>query len=186
MKIELATIDDAEEILAIYAPYVLNTAITFEYTVPTIEDFRGRIKTVLEKYPYLKAVNEAGEIVGYAYVSPFKTRAAYSWSVETSIYVKQDCKHNGIGRALYNQLEECCKKIGILNMNACIAYAKVEDKYLSNDSVKFHEKLGYKLVGAFNDCACKFDTWYNMVWMEKMIGNHTIPAPDLKFGNYLF
>ena len=87
MKIEKVTVEDAEELLEIYAPYVENTAITFEYDVPSKDEFEERIKNISVKYPYIKAVHE-GKIVGYAYAASFKDRRAYDWSVETTIYVK--------------------------------------------------------------------------------------------------
>ena len=106
VKIQVASVEDAEELLAIYAPYVEKTAITFEYEVPSVEEFKGRIAHVLQRFPYLKAV-EDGKILGYAYVSPFKERAAYGWSVETSIYVDENVKHKGVGRKLHEVLEAC-------------------------------------------------------------------------------
>ena len=105
VKIQVASVEDAEELLAIYAPYVEKTAITFEYEVPSVEEFKGRIAHVLQRFPYLKAV-EDGKILGYAYVSPFKERAAYGWSVETSIYVDENVKHKGVGRKLHEVMEE--------------------------------------------------------------------------------
>ena len=84
--------EDAEELLAIYKPYVEKTAITFEYTVPTLEEFRERIKKTLKKYPYI-VVEKNRKIYGYAYTGEFKSRAAYGWSVETSIYVDLECRH---------------------------------------------------------------------------------------------
>ena len=89
MKIEKVTVEDAEELLEIYAPYVENTAITFEYDVPSKDEFEERIKNISAKYPYIKAVHE-GKIVGYAYAASFKDRRAYDWSVETTIYVKNN------------------------------------------------------------------------------------------------
>ena len=172
ISIRTATEDDAEELLAIYAPYVKQTTITFEYDVPSKKDFKSRISHTLEKYPYLVA-EEDGKIVGYAYVSPFKERAAYDWSVETSIYVDMIQKRKGIGRLLYDRLEEILKKQGILNVNACIGYPQIEDENLTKDSVYFHEKLGYHMVGTFHQCGYKFGRWYDMVWMEKFIGEHT-------------
>lgn len=136
--IRVATEADAEEILAIYAKYIEQTAITFEYVVPSIEEFRGRIRHTLERFPYLIAEKD-GKIAGYAYVSPFKERAAYDWSVETSIYVDMEQKRSGIGRRLYEELENILKQQGILNVNACIAYPQAEDEYLTKDSVLFHE-----------------------------------------------
>ena len=162
---------DAKALLAIYTPYVEQTAITFEYDVPTLEEFTSRIQNTLQKFPYIIA-EENNQILGYAYASPFKERAAYGWSVETSIYVKQDERQKGIGRILYDRLEEILKKQGILNVNACIGYPQVEDEYLTQDSVRFHEKLGYSMVGTFHKCGYKFGRWYDMVWMEKFIGEH--------------
>lgn len=179
ITIRFATTKDAGALLKIYEPYVKQTAITFEYDVPTLEDFTGRIENVLKKYPYLVA-EEKGNIVGYAYVSPFKTRAAYDWAVETSIYVDMEQKRKGIGKYLYEVLEEILKQQGILNVNACIAYPAVEDEYLTFDSIKFHEKLGYVLVGRFHECGYKFKRWYDMVWMEKMIGEHVADQAPIK------
>lgn len=171
-KIRIATIKDAEQLLQIYAPYVEKTAITFEYEIPSLEEFESRISNVLKKYPYLVAERD-GEILGYAYVGSFKERAAYDWSVETSIYVDENKKHLGIGGKLHEALENVLKEQGILNMNACIGYPEVEDEYLNKNSVEFHEHLGYQMVGKFHNCGYKFDRWYHMVWMEKMIGKHT-------------
>lgn len=178
IMIRTATTNDAEAILAIYAPYVEMTAITFEYEIPGIEEFRERIRNVLKKYPYLVAEAE-GEIVGYAYAGPFKGRAAYDWAVETTIYVDRSRKRMGIGRKLYDKLEEALRKQGILNMEACIGYPETEDEYLTKDSVRFHEKLGYRMVGEFYKCGYKFSRWYNMVWMEKMIGEHQEKQPQI-------
>ena len=96
MNIRLATPSDAATLLAIYAPYVENTAITFEYEVPTIEDFANMIEKTLEKYPYLVA-EEDGLILGYAYASTYYARAAYDWAVELSVYVSQDARGKGVG-----------------------------------------------------------------------------------------
>ena len=171
MIIRNVNIEDAKEILDIYTPYILNTAITFEYGIPSLDQFKVRIENIIRKYPYIVAV-EKNEIIGYAYVSSFKDRKAYDWSVETSIYVKENNHHQGIGKALYLELESRCKDMHIQNLNACIAYPIQEDSYLDTSSVKFHEKLGYSMVGKFHQCAYKFNTWYDMVWMEKSIGNH--------------
>lgn len=172
MNIRIAAESDAEKILAIYAPYVKQTAITFEYEVPSVEEFAGRIRHTLERYPYL-AAEEGGKILGYAYAGPFHAREAYDWAVETSIYVDQGRKGAGIGGRLHRALEAVLKEQGILNMNACIAYPAPEDEYLTKNSVEFHAHLGYRRVGEFYQCGYKFGRWYNMVWMEKHIGEHT-------------
>ena len=163
---------DADELLKIYAPYVQNTAITFEYNVPGIAEFKSRIMNTLKKYPYLKAVRN-GEIIGYAYLGAFKERDAYIHSAETSIYVKQKERRSGAGRAMYEAIEKTAKMQNILNLNACIGVPRIEDEHLTLDSVKFHEKMGYTLVGKFNFSGYKFGTWYDMIWMEKMLGEHT-------------
>lgn len=162
---------DAEGLLMIYRPYVEHTAITFEHTVPTVEEFSERIRKTLETYPYLVAM-KAGKAVGYAYAGRFRQRKAYDWSVETSIYVKGNEKEKGIGRMLYSSLENLLAKQGVLNMNACIAYTEQENPYLTNGSVAFHKKMGFSLVGQFHQCGYKFRQWYDMVWMEKHIGKH--------------
>ncbi|MDY2937659.1 MAG: N-acetyltransferase family protein [Fusicatenibacter sp.] len=172
MQIRFVTEEDAEELLAIYAPYVEQTAITFEYEIPSEEEFAERIGKVQERYPYL-AAELNGEILGYAYVSPFKNRAAYDWAVETSIYVRMDRKRQGVGKLLYLALERILKLQNILNLEACIGYPVCEDEYLTLDSVRFHERMGYRMAGHFSQCGYKYHRWYDMVWMEKKIGDHT-------------
>ena len=179
ITIRMANPADAQALLNIYAPYVINTAITFEYDVPSVEEFSSRIAHTLEKYPYLIA-EEGGNILGYAYASPFHDRPAYDWAVETSIYVDQNIKHRGIGRKLHDALESTLREQGILNMNACIAYPPEEDEHLDKNSVELHAHMGYRLVGEFYKCGYKFNRWYNMVWMEKMIGEHKSLQPEVK------
>lgn len=183
--IRVATPQDAGALLAIYAPYVTDTAITFEYEVPSLTEFRERIRHTLERYPYL-VMEQNGEILGYAYAGPFKERAAYDWAVETTIYVKQGMKKQGIGRKLYQALEDTLIRQNILNLNACIGYPTVEDEYLTRNSMEFHQHLGYRLVGQFYQCGYKFGRWYDMVWMEKLVGEHGVepvrvkPFPELQ------
>lgn len=169
--IRTATPEDAQALLAIYAPYIIKTAVTFEYEVPSVEAFAGRIAHTLERYPYLIAEDNSG-ILGYVYAGPLHERPAYDWSVETSIYVRMDQKGRGIGSALYRELEQILLRQGIVNVAACIAYPEAEDAYLTKDSVRFHERMGYRMVGQFHQCAYKFGRWYHMVWMEKQIGPH--------------
>lgn len=183
VRIRIASLGDAERLRDIYAPYVEKTAITFEYRVPTVEEFAGRIGKTLERYPYLVAEVE-GKAAGYAYAGVFHDRAAYDWAVETSIYVAWEKKGLGIGRALHDSLEAVLREQGILNMNACIASPRQEDEYLTRNSVEFHAHLGYRLVGEFWQCGYKFGRWYNMVWMEKHIGEHqSVPKRPGSFDN---
>ncbi len=170
VTIRPATPEDAPALLAIYAPYVRETAITFEYEVPSLEEFAGRIRRTLERYPYL-AAQSGDEVLGYACAGAFKERAAYDWSVETTIYLRQDQRGHGLGRALYQALERCLAAQHIQNLNACIADpAQAGDPYLTGASAAFHARLGYQLVGRFHKCGYKFGRWYDMVWMEKILG----------------
>jgi L-amino acid N-acyltransferase YncA len=183
MRIERVTAADAAELLAIYEPYVLYTAISFEHEVPTLEEFENRIITISSKYPFLKAVDN-GEILGYAYANTFKNRKAYDWAVETTIYVKQDRRRMGAGKMLYNALETSLRNMGVLNMNACIAMPAKEDGRLTDASYHFHKSMGFTLVGRFHSVGYKFDTWYDMIWMEKHIGEHNAFPPQIKFGEW--
>ena len=178
LQIRIATVEDSAALLKIYKPYVEKTAITFEYEVPSLEEFSGRIENILKKYPVLVAECE-DEILGYAYAGAFQSRAAYAWAVETSIYIREDSRKFGIGRLLYEELENLLQKQNIVNVNACIAYPEEEDAYLTKDSVKFHDKMGYRMVGEFRQCGYKFNHWYNMVWMEKHIGEHKKDQPPV-------
>lgn len=171
ITLRLATVSDASELLEIYSYYVKNTSITFEWEVPSLKEFSERIENTLKKFPYIVAEFN-GKPVGYAYASPFKTRAAYQWAIETSIYIHKDFCHQGIGKLLLLKLEELLARQNVLNSNACIAYPETEDEFLTKNSAQFHEKMGYRLVGEFHKCGYKFNRWYNMIWMEKMIGEH--------------
>lgn len=179
--IRIANENDAEKLLEIYAYYVENTAITFEYEVPSIEEFKRRIRQTLSKYPYLVSEQE-GRIVGYAYAGAFNERSAYDWAVETTIYIAKDARKKGFGKELYRALENALALQNIINLNACIGCPIQEDEYLTKNSVQYHEHLGYRFVGEFHKCGYKFGRWYNMVWMEKCISNHpTPPMPVVTF-----
>lgn len=175
--IRMATENDAEELLEIYSYYVTNTAITFEYDIPSVTEFSRRIRNTLKMYPYIVAM-EKNHIIGYAYAAAFKERAAYDWAVETTIYLKQNYKNKGLGKKLYNALENILKRQNILNLNACIAYISADDTHLDNTSTAFHQHLGYEKAAHFKKCGYKFGTWYDMIWMEKLIGAHSdVPEP---------
>ena len=171
--IRSAVVSDAERLLEIYSYYVENTAISFEYKTPDLNEFRNRIENTLKKYPYL-VIEENGVIMGYAYAGVFKGRAAYDHCCEVTIYLDHDSKGNGYGRALYNALEKELKKIGIINLYACIGDPIIEDEYLTKNSEHFHQHMGYTKVGDFHKCGYKFGRWYNMIWMEKIIGEYSI------------
>lgn len=194
--LRMATPDDAKALVSIYEYYVKETAITFEYEVPTVDEFRGRIENTLKKFPYLvierydqsKASESPAdackpEILGYAYASSFHPREAYKWCAEMSVYLKKDIRRAGLGKLLYEELERRLKEMGILNLNACIGFPDEEDEHLTFGSVRFHEKMGYSMVGEFHKCGYKFGRWYNMVWMEKHIGEHVDNPKSPQFGS---
>lgn len=174
-----AKIEDAKRILEIYSYYVEKTAITFEYDNPALEEFESRMKNTMKKYPYI-VIEKNGVIEGYAYARAFVGRAAYDWSCELTIYLDNNAKKCGLGRKLYEALEEKLKDMGILNLYACIGYPKEEDEYLNKNSAQFHEHLGFSKVGQFHNCGYKFDRWYDMIWMEKIIGEHGYNQAPIK------
>lgn len=167
--------DDIPALAEIYSHYVKNTAVTFEDDAPDAAEFGRRVAAVKKFYPYLVAEHE-GTVMGYCHAGRFKDRSAYDWSVETTIYVKHDCRRSGVGAKLYAALEEALAHQGIVNLYACIACTGAEDEYLNADSVNFHERMGYITVGMFANCGNKFGRWYDMVWMAKCIGRH-VPDP---------
>ncbi|HFI0621254.1 TPA: N-acetyltransferase family protein [Streptococcus suis] len=161
INIRSAQIEDAADLVAIYAPYVETTAITFETEVPTVADFVSRIEKTLVKFPYLVAV-EDGKIIGYAYASTYYARAAYDWTVELSVYVSREVRGKGIGSLLYDALEEELTARGFKNFLACIALPNPA-------SLALHKKRGYEQVAHFNNVGYKFDTWHDIVWLQKSL-----------------
>lgn len=171
ITIREAATEDAARLLEIYAYYVEKTVITFEYDVPSLEEFEERIRRIKSRYPYL-VIEKDGVIKGYAYAGVFKDRAAYDRCCEMTIYLEHGAAGEGLGRKLYEALEEALKAQGILNLYACIGYPDVPDEYLDYNSAQFHAHMGYTKVGTFHQCGYKFGRWYSMIWMEKMIGEH--------------
>ena len=180
ISIRFAKPEDAKELLKIYAYYVTDTAISFETEVPSEEEFKLRIEEVLKSYPFIVACKD-DEILGYAYLHSFVGRKAYELSAETTIYLNPDKKKMGIGKKLYSVLEDIAKAQNITNLYSCIGYVDKEDEYLNNNSVQFHEHIGFRMVGKFENCGHKFGRWYHMVWMEKIIGKHGEIREFLKF-----
>lgn len=172
MEIRLAKPSDARSLLDIYAPYVENTAITFEYEVPTVEDFTTRIEKTLEKYPYLVA-EEDGVVLGYAYASTYYARAAYDWAVELSVYVSLDSRGQGVGTKLYDALEYLLDQMGYVHFLACIS--------LPNEaSLTLHRKRGYQKVAHFPKIGYKFERWHDIVWLQKSLEKQANPIKPLK------
>ena len=166
-----AMIEDAERTLEIYSYYVQNTAISFEYETPALDEWKARMARTMSRYPYL-VIEEDGVIQGYSYARALVGRAAYNWSCEMTIYLDHHVQKHGMGRMLYEAMEQALKKMGILNLYACIGYPDEDDEYLTTNSADFHAQLGYTKVGTFHKCGYKFGRWYHMIWMEKIIGEH--------------
>ena len=178
MFIRLATERDLPQILAIYAPYVENTTISFEYTPPTPEEFRQRFLKITEKFPWL-VWEENGEILGYAYAcAPFE-RAAYQWCCEPSIYLRQDARGRGIGKKLYTVLEEILTQQGFR-----VSYAIITSE--NTDSFAFHEHMGYHRLAAFPGCGYKHGKLLGIIWMEKTLFSAELPMnPPVPFQTFV-
>ncbi len=172
IKIRIAKKEDAASLLEIYSYYVKNTAVSFEYELPSLEDFQKRITTTLQNYPYLLAEVD-GSIAGYCYAGRLAVRAAFDWSAETSIYISSRYHRLGLGKLLYQKLEALLAAQNVTNLYARIAEPQSEsDAHLTNDSQHFHAAVGYKLVGRLTSSGYKFNTWYNLIYMEKVIAPH--------------
>ena len=182
-RFRIAVPDDAPALLAIYAPYVEKTAISFEYEVPSVEEFRSRMETISQRYPYLVAEDEAGQILGYAYTHTFIAREAYDRCAETTIYLALDARRHGLGKRLYRAIEDLSRAQGIYNLYACIGEPQGEgDEYLTDNSIRFHEHLGFRRIGVFRRCGYKFGRWYDMSWAEKLLGEPPkAPEPIIPF-----
>jgi len=158
IHIRPATVADGAALLAVYAPFVRDTVVSFEDDVPTLEDFQGRIRKSLSQWQWLLA-DVDGECAGYAYGSGFHQRAGYRWSVEVSVYVDPRFHRRGIGRALYTRL-----LAELTEMGYCMAYAGVT---LPNDaSVQLHRSFGFEWVGTYHRAGRKFGAWHDVGWME--------------------
>lgn len=161
VSIRTATEQDVPAILAIYGPYVENTAISFEYDVPTESVFLERFRRITRQFPWL-VWEEAGKILGFAYAdAPFE-RAAYCWCAEPSVYLAPEARRKGIGRALYEALEDALIKQGYFLLYAIITTE-------NTDSLAFHRALGYRHLADFPACGFKHNAWHGITWMEKRL-----------------
>ncbi len=171
ITIRNATEEDAKNILDIFSYYIKNTVISFDYDIPELSAFKNKIKNTIKNYPYY-VIEEDGIIKGYTYAGPFVGRSAYSHSCELTIYLDPSSKKKGFGRMLYETIEEDLKKRDYTNLYACIGYTDHPDEYLNNNSMEFHAHMGFKTVGHFRNCGYKFNRWYDMIWMEKIISEY--------------
>lgn len=173
--VRTATPDDAGALLAIYAPFVSHTTVTFETEVPTVGDFRARIEGTLARYPYLVAETAAGRVLGYCYAGAFKGRAGYDHTAECTVYTAPEARGAGVAHALYDELGAYLIQMGVFNVEACITHPNPA-------SERFHAKRGFSTVAHFHRCGYKLGEWLDMVWMEKEIGARPAhPAPLVAF-----
>lgn len=168
MGIRIATEQDILPMLDIYRHYVENTTYSFEYTVPTTEEFIHRFQSVTAWFPWL-VWEEDGQILGYAYGSAPFERAAYQWCSELSVYLRPESRGKGIGRKLYEAAEEILKKQGYHRVYAIITSE-------NQDSMAFHRAVGYETVAVFPECGIKFGRILGTVWMEKQLNPVKIPT----------
>lgn len=160
---------DYKDILDIYRYYIENTTVTFEYEVPSEEEFRERIKNISSKYPYIVA-EDNGRVVGYAYADTcFSSRKAYSWDSDVSVYINKEYRGRGLGRKLYSILEVLLKKLGYVTLYAIVTG---ENKA----SIAFHKSMGYTLVGDFPRSGYKMGRWLNVLFFTKLIGSDGDPG----------
>lgn len=167
MAIRIARDADIPEILEIYRPYVENTAFSFEYTAPSLADFTARFHSITAQFPWL-VWEEAGRILGYAYAAAPFERAAFSWCAEPSIYLRQSALRRGIGKKLYEALEQL---LSIQGYEVLYALITTENP----GSIAFHEAQGYRTVGRLENCGIKFSRRVGIVWMEKTTIRDDIP-----------
>ena len=157
-KIRLITTNDTEAARNVYAPYVLNTAISFEYEVPTVDEFKKKIEKITSQYPWLVCECD-GEIAGYAYGSMHRDRTAYQWSPEVTVYLNEKYHRRGIARILYNALFEMLKMQGYYT-----AFAGV---LVTNEkSVQFHRAMGFEDIGLFKNIGYKLGEWHTNLWLQ--------------------
>ena len=156
-KTRLATAQDASAIAAIYAPFVVNTAITFEYVPPDTTEFVRRIEAANERHAFLVAVTDQNDIIGYAYAGPYRARAAYRWSTEVSAYIARGAERCGVGRMLYEDLLERLRTNGYRTALAALTLPNPA-------SAAFHEALGFAFIGRFANVGWKHGAWRDVGW----------------------
>lgn len=173
MHLRFAKVSDAQKILDIYARYI-DTSVTFEWPLPTIEEFEERIRNVLKMYPYLVA-EDNGHILGYAYAHRAQLRAAYRWNSELSIYIDQNHRCRGIGSILYKKLISLCALQGIHTVYGVVT--------LPNDaSCALHQSLGFHKAAHLSNAGYKSGAWHDVLWFEKEILPHdTVPDDIIPF-----
>lgn len=162
--------EDAPALLEIYKEYI-DTPITFEYELPSDEEFRERIRSISSFYPYL-VYESGGVIMGYAYAHRQKERAAYQWNAELSVYISKACTGRGIGRALYTALIEILKRQNIRTVYGCVTLPNAASEQL-------HKSMGFKEAGVHHHTGYKCGEWHDVAWFEKQIGEYGETPDDI-------
>ena len=176
--IRLATEDDAAQLLEIYSPVVNETIISFEELPPSLEEFRGRISAVLERMPWLVCL-QGGDIAGYAYATPFRSRAGYRWTAELTVYVASSHHRRGVGRALYTALLGCLAGQGYRTAVAIIALPNPA-------SVALHRSLGFHRTGVLENVGFKHGRWIDDdVWQLDIQPEGSVPLEPVPLGEFL-
>lgn len=163
----LITAEDIAAVREIYRPYIEETSISFEYEVPTLEEFAQRVETVTKQYPWL-VYEEDGKVIGYAYGMTHRTRTAYQWSVEVAIYVAKDYRGNGVGKQLYKKLFELLKQQGYKTVFAGMTMPNEKSEAL-------HLSCGFEEIGVFKNIGYKFGQWHSVKWFQKQLGEYHKP-----------
>ncbi|WP_251231436.1 GNAT family N-acetyltransferase [Adlercreutzia aquisgranensis] len=173
-RIRPATLEDAPGILAIYRPFIENTAITFEYAVPSLDEFRARMASIIGTYPYLVAEQTQqpsepeepakARIIGYAYAHRMGERAAFQWNAELAVYLAPEAQGQGLGARLVSQLESELSAMGVRNLFSLITAD-------NEPSLRLHEKLGFVQVGYHPSAGYKLGRWHDLVYLRKPIGS---------------
>ncbi len=170
--IRLAETADTESMLSIYRPVVLNAAISFEETPPGPQEFRDRVLAISKRFPWLVCAR-GGDVVGYAYASTFSARAAYQWTVETTVYVADRARRQGVGRALYTSLLACLTLQGHAAAIAVIALPNA-------GSVGLHETMGFEACGVLPRAGFKHGAWHDIGYWRRVLTDTERPsAPTL-------
>ena len=173
-----ADLRDAEACRQIFDHYLKTTAVHFSASAPPQDEYVRHMQQVMERYPWF-AAEEDGAVKGFAYAGPFLDRPPYAWSCEITIYVAPDAVGTGIGRMLFEKLEESLRRMGIVNLYAYIAVPDGEDEYLTMNSADFHAHMGFRKNADFQRCGRKFGRWYSVIWMEKQIGEQLEDQPPV-------
>jgi L-amino acid N-acyltransferase YncA len=167
-SIRLITEQDAAEVLGIYEPNVRDTVISFEYEIPSLDEYLQRIRTNTMDYPWLLCL-EANKIIGFAYGSRHRYRTAYQWSPESTVYLLPEAQGKGIGRLLYEVLFDLLRLQGYFNVYAGVVLP-------NQKSVAFHRALGFDEIGTFKKVGYKLGNWHDTLWFQLHLRDH-IPDP---------